>query len=195
MRNGGSSTGTSGIEYFFNPRSIAVVGASDHKSKPGGRPLAALLERGYAGKVFPINPRYEEVAGRRCYPTVLEVPDDIDMAIVSVPAAAVLEVLEQCARKGVRAVVIFSAGSGEVGAQGEAEQEKIRKLSRESGMRVLGPNCLGIMNLRNAVLASFAYEVEIEPASPQTLGFVAQSGAFGALMYGEAVIRRAMLTP
>lgn len=186
MRNGYSASGTSGIEYFFNPRSIAVVGASDDKRKPGGRPLAALIERGYAGKVFPINPRYQEIAGRRCYPSVLDVPDDVDMAIVSVPAVAVPDVLEQCARKGVRAAVIFSAGFGEVGAEGVAEQEKIRKLSRQSGMRVLGPNCLGIMNVRNAVMASFASEVEIAPASPQTLGFVAQSGAFGALMYGEA---------
>ena len=74
MRNGTSNTGTSGIEYFFNPRSIAVVGASPHKRKPGGRPLVALLERGYAGKVFPINPNYEEVAGRKCYPTILDGP-------------------------------------------------------------------------------------------------------------------------
>src|SRR5512140_2438759 len=154
MQHGDRNSATSGIEYFFNPRSIAVVGASEDKRKVGGRPLAALIERGYAGKIFPINPRYQELAGKRCYPSILDVPDDIDMAIVSVPAAAVLEVLEQCARKGVRAAVIFSAGFGEVGAEGEAEQEKIRKLSRESGMRLLGPNCFGLMNVSNAVMAT-----------------------------------------
>ena len=91
-----------------------------------------------------------------------------------------------CASSASSTVVIFSAGFGEVGAEGEAEQERIRKLSRENGMRVLGPNCLGIMNLKNGVLASFASEVEIDPASPQTLGFVAQSGALGAILYAEA---------
>jgi acyl-CoA synthetase (NDP forming) len=186
MRNGGFETGTSGIEYFFNPRSIAVVGASPHKRKPGGRPLVALRERGYAGKIFPINPNYEEVAGIHCYPTILDVPDDIDMAIISVPAVAVLEVLEQCASKGVRAAVIFSAGFGEVGAEGEAEQEKIRKISRESGMRVLGPNCFGIMNVSNAVMATFAHELEMKCDSPRTLSLVAQSGAFGAHMFEDA---------
>ena len=186
MRNGASNTGTSGIEYFFNPRSIAIVGASEDKKKVGGRPLAALIERGYAGKIFPINPRYEEVAGKRCYPSILDVPDDIDMVIVSVPAAAVLEVLEQCATKGVRAAVIFSSGFGEVGAEGEAEQEKIRKLARESGMRVLGPNCFGIMHVSNAVMATFAHELETKSDSPRTLSLVAQSGAFGARMFEDA---------
>jgi len=186
MQHGDHDSATSGIGYFFNPRSIAIVGASDDKRKPGGRPLAALIERGYSGKVFPINPRYGELAGRRCYPTVLDVPDDIDMAIVSVPAVAVLEVLEQCARKGVRAAVVFSAGFGEVGAEGKAEQEKIRKLSRESGMRVLGPNCFGIMNVRNAVMATFASELEMKSASQRTLSLVAQSGAFGARMFEGA---------
>ena len=186
MQHGNHDSATSGIEYFFNPRSIAIVGASDHKKKPGGRPLASLIERGYSWKIFPINPRYEELAGRRCYPTVLDVPDAIDMAIVSVPAVAVLEVLEQCARKGVRAAVVFSAGFGEVGAEGEAEQEKIRKLSRESGMRVLGPNCFGIMNVKNAVMATFASELDLKSVSERTLSLVAQSGAFGARMFEGA---------
>jgi len=183
----GSDGVTSGIEYFFNPRSIAIVGASDDKRKVGGRPLAALIERGYAGKVFPINPRYQELAERPCYPSILDVPDDIHMAIVCVPAAAVLEVLEQCAAKGVRAAVIFSAGFGEVGEEGGLEQEKIQKLARESGMRLLGPNCFGIVNARNAVMATFAHELEMKSVSQLTLSVVAQSGAFGAWMFEDAI--------
>jgi acetyltransferase len=177
---------TSGIEYFFHPRSIAIVGASDDRRKVGGRPLALLLDRGYAGKVFPVNPRYQEIAGTPCYPTVLDVPDAIDMAIVSVPGSAVLEVLEHCSSKGVKAAVVFSAGFGEIDAAGEAEQEKIRKLARENGMRILGPNCFGIVNARNGVMATFIHELEMKAAAEPTLSLVAQSGAFGARMFEDA---------
>jgi acetyltransferase len=177
---------TSGMEFFYNPRSIAIVGASKNPDKPGGRPLAALQNRGYAGKIFPINPRYRELAGLECHPTILDVPDDVDMAIISVAAEAVLEVVGQCARKGVKAVVIFSAGFSEVGAEGERLQQEIGEIARQGNMRLLGPNSLGLINLANSVTASFAHVVNLEPASPRTLGFVTQSGAFGALVYFEA---------
>jgi acetyltransferase len=177
---------TSGMEFFYNPRSIAIVGASKNPDKPGGRPLAALQNRGYAGKIFPINPRYHELAGLECHPTILDVPDDVDMAIISVAAEAVLEVVGQCARKGVKAVVIFSAGFSEVGAEGERLQQELREIARQGNMRLLGPNSLGLINLANSVTASFAHVVNLEPASPRTLGFVTQSGAFGALVYFEA---------
>jgi len=95
MRSQDSGTDTSNIDYFFNPKSIAIVGASDRRSKPGGRPLAALRERGYAGKIFPVNPRYTEIHGMPCYPSILDVADDVDMAIISVPASLVLDVIQQ----------------------------------------------------------------------------------------------------
>jgi acetyltransferase len=177
---------TSGMEFFYNPRSIAIVGASKNPDKPGGRPLAALQKRGYAGKIFPINPRYRELAGLECHPTILDVPDDVDMAIISVAAEAVPEVVAQCARKGVKAVVIFSGGFSEVGAEGERLQQELREIARQGNMRLLGPNSLGLINLANSVTASFAHVVNLEPASPRTLGFVTQSGAFGALVYFEA---------
>jgi acetyltransferase len=175
-----------GIEYFYHPRSIAIVGASKHSTKPGGRPLYALQNRGYAGKIFPVNPSYREVAGLECHPTILDVPDDVDMAIISVPAEAVLEVIDQCAQKGVKAVVIFSAGFSEVGAEGELLQQKITELARRNHMRLLGPNSLGLINSANSVTASFAHVAELVPVSPRTLGFVTQSGAFGAMIYFEA---------
>jgi len=90
---------TSGMEFFYNPKSIAIVGASRNPDKPGGRPLAALQSRGYAGKIFPINPRHRELAGLECHPTILDVPDDVDMAIISVAAEAVLEVVGQSRQK------------------------------------------------------------------------------------------------
>ncbi len=176
----------SGMEFFYNPKSIAIVGASRNPDKPGGRPLAALQSRGYAGKVFPINPRYRELAGLECHPTILDVPDDIDMAIISVAAEAVLEVVGQCAQKGVKALVIFSAGFSEVGVEGERLQQELREIARQGNMRLLGPNSLGLIDLTNSVTACFAHVVTLEPASPRTLGFVTQSGAFGALLYFEA---------
>jgi acetyltransferase len=188
MGRGGSEPDTLGLEYFYNPRSIAIVGASEHQRKPGGRPLAALLKKGYAGKVFPVNPSYTDIGGTKCYPSVLDVPEPIDMAIISVPADSVLGVLERCVKKGVKAAVIFSAGFSEVGAEGEALQQKLTDLARESGIRLLGPNCLGLMNLTNSVLASFAFVTDLDPVSPMTVGFVTQSGAFGAMMYEEATL-------
>ena len=103
MESGSSDLDTSGIEFFYNPRSIAIVGASSDRQKPSGRPLAALQERGFAGKLFAVNPRYNEIAGTPCHPTLLGVPDDVEMAIISIPAAFVLEALEHCVAKGVKA--------------------------------------------------------------------------------------------
>jgi acetyltransferase len=177
---------TAGMEFFYNPKSIAIVGASNHEAKPGGRPLVALRNRGYAGEIFPINPRYREVGGLECHPTILDAPGEVDMAIVSVPAKAVLEIIGQCAEKGVKVAVIFSGGFAEVGAEGELLQQELGEIARRSRMRLLGPNSLGVINVANSVMASFAHVVNLEPVSPRTLGFVTQSGAFGAMIYFEA---------
>jgi acetyltransferase len=186
MRSKTVDTNISGIEFFYDPRSIAIIGASGHPGKPGGRPLAALQKRGYAGRLFPVNPSYDEIAGTRCYPTILDVPGDVDMAIISVPAASVLEALQQCVEKRVKAAIIFSGGFSEAGAEGEALQQRVAQLARKHDIRVLGPNCLGLINLRNSVMASFAHIIDLEPVEPGTLALVTQSGAFGAMMVAEA---------
>jgi len=177
---------TSGIEFFYHPRSIAVIGASGNPAKPGGKPLMALRKRGYAGKVYPINPRHRKVEGYRCYPTILDVPGDVDMAIISLPAESVQGALGQCAAKGVKVVVIFSAGFAEVGPEGRALEARVRELARASRIRILGPNCLGLINSADSVIASFAFIADLEPVTPGTVAFVSQSGAFGAMMYAQA---------
>ena len=186
MESGAPEPDTSGIEFFYNPRSIAIVGASNDRQKPSGRPLAALQKRGFAGKLFAVNPRYQEIAGTPCYPTLLDVPEDVEMAIISIPAAFVLDALEQCVAKGVKAAVIFSAGFSEIGSEGEALQRRMTELARASGLRILGPNSFGLIRVTNAVMASFAHIVDMEPVRPGTLGFVTQSGAFGGMTYGDA---------
>jgi acetyltransferase len=186
MGTGPFDIDTSGIEFFYHPRSIAIVGASTKSSKPGGRPVRALRKRGYAGKVYPINPSYEEVEGYECYPSLLDVPGDIDMAIISLPAESVLDVLRQCAAKDVKVVVIFSAGFSEIGAEGTELQQQVRDLARASNIRILGPNSLGVINSANSATASFAFIADLDPVTPGTLAFVSQSGAFGAMMYAQA---------
>jgi acetyltransferase len=177
----------SAMEYFFNPRSIALIGVSKDIRKPSGRSLNALLKWNYAGKLYPINPNYTEIHAVKCYPSLLEIPYDVDMVIVSIPAQAVLAALEQCIVKKVKAVVLFTSGFSEVGPEGKALQEQVTQLARNNNLRILGPNCVGLVNLSKSVMASFANIVDLKPVYPMSLGFVTQSGAFGTLIFAQAV--------
>src|SRR5512138_3409146 len=107
----------SNIDYFFHPKSIAIVGASANLAKLSGRPIAALLQRKFAGSIYPVNPRYEEIAGLICYPSVGVIPGPVDLAIISVPIEGTLAALAQCADKGVKAAVVFTSGFAETGAE------------------------------------------------------------------------------
>ena len=175
------------MEYFFNPRSIALIGVSKDVRKPSGRSLNALLKWNYAGKLYPINPNYTEIHGVKCYPSLLEIPGDVEMVIISVPAQSVLAALEQCVVKKVKAVVLFTSGFSEVGPEGKALQEQVAQLSKKNDLRILGPNCVGLVNLSKSVMASFANIVDLKPVYPMSLGFVTQSGAFGTLIFAQAV--------
>ena len=121
---------TSDIGYFFHPRSIAIIGASRDFNKPSGRPLDALIHRGYRGAIYPVNPRYREIGGLKCYVSLLDIPGTVDMVIVGVPAEMVMETLSQCGEKKVKTVVIFSSGFGEVGPKGKALEERMTALAR-----------------------------------------------------------------
>jgi len=165
------------LKYFFNPRSIALVGVSKDIHKPGGRCLYALLKWGYEGEIYPINPRYQEIGGIKCYPSLRDITGAVDMAVISIPAESVLESLTECIAKKVKAVVIFTSGFAEVGPEGIKLQQRITTLARKNNLRILGPNCLGLVNLSNSVMASFANIVDLQPVYPMTLGFVTQSGA------------------
>lgn len=177
----------SAMEYFFNPRSIALIGVSKDIRKPSGRSLNALLKWNYKGKLYPINPNYTEIHGVKCYPSLLEIPGDVEMVIISIPAQSVLEALQQCVVKKVKAVVLFTSGFSEVGTEGQALQEQMAQLSQKNNLRILGPNCVGLVNLSNSVMASFANIVDLKPVYPMSLGFVTQSGAFGTLIFAQAV--------
>ena len=175
------------MEYFFNPRSIAIIGASTDYRKPGGRSLNALLKGGYSGKIYPINPNVEQIRQIPCYAKLADVPGEIDMAIISTPAQTVFEKLQQCVEKKVKAAVIFTSGFAEAGPEGTALQQELTELARKNNLRILGPNCVGIVNLSKSMMASFANVIELEPVHPMTFGFVTQSGAFGTMMFFQAV--------
>ncbi len=165
------------VEGFFRPRSVAVIGASRRHRTIGGELFRNLLRYGFTGSVFPVNPSASSVQGVFAYPTVEDIPVDVDLAVIVVPASAVLEVVEQCSRKGVRRLVVISAGFSEVGGEGVDLQRTLLQRCRAAGMRVIGPNCMGIVNTDEAwrLNATFA------PTEPERgrLAFMSQSGALG----------------
>lgn len=181
-----AESGSKGMEFLYNPKSIAVIGASMDPGKPGGKPLVALRARGFKGTVVAVNPQHKEMYGFPCYPSLLDVPDEIELIVISVPAVLVMDVLQQAVTKGVKAAVIFTSGFGEVDQAGMVVQKEMTAFARKHGIRLLGPNCLGLMNLTNSNMASFAHIMDLEPIRPGTLAFVTQSGALGAMIYQEA---------
>jgi acetyltransferase len=146
------------MRELFEPASVAVIGASPDRTKVGNIILGNMIESGFQGPLYPVNPRYDEVMGLRCYPRVTDVPGPVEMAVIVVPAKAVLQVMEECGQKGVRAVVVISAGFKEVGLEGAMLERRLGELAHQYGMRVLGPNCLGLVNTHHRMNATFAKE-------------------------------------
>ncbi len=175
------------LNPFLQPRTIAILGASKNIGKPNGIPLFMLLESDFPGKLYPVNPSYDEIAGLACYPDIKSVPDEIDLAIVGVAASQTLPVLEQCAEKGVKGAVVFTSGFAEAGDQGTDLQQEIYQLARDNGMRIVGPNCVGIINRNNKLWASFAPPLLFSKSYfTNNFHFISQSGFFGILTYQMA---------
>lgn len=176
------------LDALFNPRAIAVYGASSDPTKIGGRPLDFLKGSGYDGPLYPINPKSAMIQGLPAFATVSAVPGPVDMAIVAVPAPGVLAALEDCAAKGVGGAVVLSSGFAEVGGQGAQWQQQITALARRTGMRVVGPNCMGIINVRRRILGTFTPSAAGFGLVPGRISLVSQSGAFGG--YCLSLIRQ-----
>lgn len=166
------------LARMIRPRSVAVIGASAQFSKVNGRPLKHLLEKGYLGKIYPINPKYQEIGGCRCYPDMASLPEAPDLTIIAVPAKDVAASLRAVGEAGGRAVVVFSSGFGEMGELGLAQEHRLRDIAREYGMVLCGPNCLGFINAYEHVYATFSQYAD-GPTNSGPIGFVTQSGAFG----------------
>ncbi len=165
------------IQRLLFPGSVAVIGASRAEHTVGQTVLRNLLAGDFSGPVYPVHPTATAVAGVRAYASVLEIPDDVDLAVVAVRADAVHEVVEQCAAKGVRGLVVVSSGFGETGPEGRASQDELVRMARAYGMRVVGPNCLGIANTDPDVRLNATLAPTMPGRGP--IGFFSQSGALG----------------
>ena len=178
------------MDYLFYPRSIAIIGASADPAKPGGAPLRSLISNGYAGTLYPVNPNYDHLLGLPCFPSLLHIPAEVDLALIAVPAQATMAALRECAEKGVKAVVVLTSGFGETGDLGARMQAEMTALVRSAGISLCGPNCMGIFNARNKMTAGFVItQVEEKLAVPEFFGFISQSGGFSAVMHAAALDR------
>lgn len=166
------------VNQMIHPRSIAIIGASADFSKVNGRPFKHLLEKGYTGRILPVNPKYPEIAGLPCYPSIEELPEAADLAIVAVPARDVLASIEALGRRGIHAAVIFSSGFGEMGVAGKAQERELAERAHAAGVVLCGPNCLGFVNAFDNVYATFSQYADGDTGAGP-IAFVTQSGAFG----------------
>ncbi|MDQ1280706.1 MAG: hypothetical protein QG670_1969 [Thermoproteota archaeon] len=174
------------LEAFFKPSSIAVIGASREPGKVGHEILKNVLASGYKGHVYPINPKANEIIGITCYPTLIQCPESIDLGIVAVPAPIVPQIAEEAGKKGVKALVIISAGFKETGSEGMKIENEVMSICLKNNIRILGPNCLGIIDTFTPLNASFA------PLTPLrgNVAFISQSGALGTAVLDWALGER-----
>ncbi len=170
-------TGVHGLDSLFRPRSVAVIGASRERGTIGAEILHNLIAHGFQGPVYPVNPKAAFVQSMPAYPSIEAVPGPVDLAVVVVPAAAAPEVLEACGRAGVRAAVVISAGFKETGEEGAARERALLAIARRHGMRLVGPNCLGVLNTEPAVRLDATFSPTYPPAG--RVAFSSQSGALG----------------
>ncbi|MDP1671905.1 MAG: acetate--CoA ligase family protein [Burkholderiales bacterium] len=173
------------IQALLHPKSIAVIGASADFNKINGRTLKALVDKQYAGRIIPVNPKYPTLLNLPCYPDILSIPGTVDLAVVAVPAKHVPDTLRQLGRKGVKAAVVFSSGFSEVGGDGVKLEAELRQAIKDSGVRILGPNCLGLVNVAENVMATFS-QFSLGPTPDGPAAFVTQSGALGTATAGTA---------
>lgn len=174
---------------LLDARAVAVVGASPDDRKIGGKPMRFLRDFGFAGDVYPVNPRYEEIRGYRCYPDLESIDAPVDAVIVAVPSQRAQQVVAQCVRMNIGLIVMFSSGYAETGAEGAQRQAELMRLIEGSTTRLLGPNALGVANLSSGFIANFsqAFELQREVLRSGHIGFVSQSGAFGTFIFALSV--------
>jgi acetyl coenzyme A synthetase (ADP forming)-like protein len=168
----------------FAPTSVAVIGASNHPHSVGGMLFRNILTAGYRGVVYPVNPSWKSVSGVRCYPTVTDLPETPELAVVIVPAALVSGVLTELGERGTRAAVVISSGFREIGGPGVAREEELIAVAKRFGLSVVGPNCFGVINTAPEVSLNATFSQDLPPTG--NIAFVSQSGALcaGILRYG-----------
>ena len=168
------------LDALLNARSVAIVGASNDPGKITGRPMAYMLARGYRGDIYPVNPSRQEVQGLVCYPSLKAIGRPVDLAIMGTAAEQVETVIVEGIAAGVKAFVVFSSGFAELDQAGRALQSRLTMLARQHGVAIVGPNCLGVVNGKSGLIASFTTALEAHPLNKGGFSFVSQSGALAA---------------
>ena len=172
------------LRQALDPRSIALIGASENPNKVGGRPLLYLQRFGYRGRIYPINPNRSEVQGVKAYPDLTSLPEAPDLAIVMVPGEGAVAAVEACARRGVALTICMASGFGETGAAGKEVERAMAKTARAFGMRLVGPNSQGLVNFASGTVASFSTMFLEAPPEDGPVAIISQSGATSAVVYG-----------
>jgi len=169
------------MEAIFNPKAVAVIGASDNPGKLGSHVMRSLIEGRYPGKIFPVNPGKDEILGLKTYPSLLQIPDAVDLSIIVLPAESVPRTIIECHEKGVKGIVLITAGFKEIeDKRGESLQKEITELANQYGIKIIGPNTFGIVNLHLPLNASFTPEFSL--VEKGGISFVSQSGGMSHLM-------------
>ncbi|MBI3054615.1 MAG: CoA-binding protein, partial [Betaproteobacteria bacterium] len=173
------------LQIALNPQSIAIVGASENPNRIGGRPLAFLARFGFKGRVYPINPKRTATQGFRTYPTLADVPEPPDVAVIAIAGEAAVEALDECGAAGVKIAIVITAGFGESDpVHGKEREREMTRRAHAHGMRIIGPNTQGLANFGTGAIASFSTMfVEVEPADGP-VGIISQSGAMSVVPYG-----------
>lgn len=172
------------LDAIFRPRSVAVIGASRRKQTIGREILHNLVGFEFTGPVYPVNPNTTSVHSMKSYSTIREVPGDVDLAVIVVPRDLVFGVVDECGRKGVRGIIVITAGFKEVGGEGIAAEERLKRKAHRYGMRMVGPNCMGVINTEPEVRLNASFAASLP--EPGNVGFVSQSGALGEAILADA---------
>lgn len=189
-----SAADFSSLDPLLRPGSIAIIGASDDPIRIGGRPIAYMKERGFAGEIWPVNPKRPSIQGLPAFAGIADLPAAPEVGIIAVPANVAIEAVDELGRKGCRAIVCFTAGFAEKDEAGAAEQDRLAATARKHGMRLLGPNCLGAFNAAVNYYATFSASFESGWPKPGRIGIASQSGAYGTHLFSVA-LERGLGTP
>jgi acyl-CoA synthetase (NDP forming) len=175
------------LDFLFEPRSVAIVGASEDAHRMGGGlVLRFLLKHGFQGKVYPVNPKYDQIAGLRCYPSLAAIPEPVDLAVITVPAAAVLGVLLATPVGQTRVALVLTSGFGELNEDGRRLERQLLDAARERGIALIGPNSVGLVNLHNGLVLSISQFFDQDTIRSGEIALVSQSGAFGTAILAQA---------
>ena len=172
------------IDALLKPKTVAILGASSNQNKLGFLQVQALLDGGFQGDIYPINPNTEEIAGLKCYESLSKVPKEVDLTIFCISANNVEASLRDAAKNNVKAVIIFAGGYAETGPEGLEQQQRLENIAKDNGIRMIGPNSVGLVNTRNGLVSTFSPGLTQLPLNDKReVGFITQSGAFGVLTY------------